>query len=494
MLAHLGGYVGPCWGYVAHVGAMLAHLGAMLAQLGRFFGPMLGHVDRRKSRKVGQAKNTVKRGSFGRSAHGRRQGSKPLSPTERRECLRQGHGLGASGAPGRIGPSGAYVVPAGSSGYVGVSGGHLEAKSPGLRAIYVGVSGGHLEAKSPRSTQTPCHKGKTWLSPGGSGAVSGLGWPSLGAMLAHSRDCVGHSWAIFGLCGAILRLCLAYLGPMLPHLDLLLAHLRHMSSDLASVLAQTKRKRKKPWKTQWKTKVFGNHLGARLAHLRGYVGPSWGYVGPAWGYLDPAWGLCWPILTLCWPILGPCWPNLGTFFGLCWAMLTHLEPQSRNNGRSRKHCKTRDCTGVGGGVGGQRLSPSERRDCLRQAFGPLGPLAGFKGLRPTAGQGPKQRACSCRGSVIVMVVVVCWPILGAMLAHSRGCVGHSWAIFGLCGAILRLCLAYPGPMLPHLDFLLAHLRHMSSDLASVLAQTKRKRKKPWKKPMENLGFRQPSWG
>ena len=92
---------------------------------------------------------------------------------------------------------------------------------------------------------------------------------------------------------------------------------------------------------QWKTKVFGDHLGARLAHLGGYVGPSWGYVGPSWGYLDPAWGLCWPILTLCWPILGPCWPNLGTFFGLCCAMLTHLEPQSRKNARSRKHCKTR---------------------------------------------------------------------------------------------------------------------------------------------------------
>ena len=163
------------------------------------------------------------------------------------------------------------------------------------------------------------------------GPQSGLCWPLL-----------GYLWALW----AILRLCLAYLGPMLPHLDLLLAHLRHMSSDLASVLAQTKRKRKKPDKNRWKTKVFGNHLGARLAHLGGYVGPSWGYVDPSWGYLDPAWGLCWPILTLCWPILGPCWPNLGTFFGLCWAMLAHLEPQSRKNARSRKHCKTRDCAWV----------------------------------------------------------------------------------------------------------------------------------------------------
>ena len=37
-------------------------------------------------------------------------------------------------------------------------------------------------------------------------------------------------------------------------------------------------------------------------------------------------------------------PRCGThfqlFLGLCWAVLTHLEPQSRKNGRSRKHCKT----------------------------------------------------------------------------------------------------------------------------------------------------------
>ena len=40
---------------------------------------------------MGQAKNIVKRGSFGRSA----AGAAPLSPTERRDGLRQGHGLGA---------------------------------------------------------------------------------------------------------------------------------------------------------------------------------------------------------------------------------------------------------------------------------------------------------------------------------------------------------------------------------------------------------------
>ena len=42
-------------------------------------------------------------------------------------------------------------------------------------------------------------------------------------------------------------------------------------------------------------------------------------------------------------------PRCGTHFqhylGLCWAMVTHLEPRSRKNGRSRKHCKTHDSAG-----------------------------------------------------------------------------------------------------------------------------------------------------
>ena len=71
----------------------------------------------------------------------------------------------------------------------------------------------------------------------------------------------------------------------------------------------------------------------------------------------------------------------------------------------------------------------------------------FKGLRPTAGQGPKQRGG------------------GREKGAVRGCGGG-------CGCCC--------PLLPHLDLLLAQLRHTSSDLASVLAQTKRKRKKPEK--------------
>ena len=78
------------------------------------------------------------------------------------------------------------------------------------------------------------------------------------------------------------------------------------------------------------------------------------------------------------------------YLGLCWAVLTHLEPQSRKNGRSKKHCKTHNSWGVSGG-GGTPLSPSERRDAYGKdtaMAGPRGPLAGFKGLRLTAGAGP----------------------------------------------------------------------------------------------------------
>ena len=122
------GYVvlGQCWPILtaiwAHLGAMLAHLGAMLAHLGRYVGPswgyvgpswglcwpilrlcwpilrpMLAHVDpswatcamfaQKMLNVIGQ-KNTVNYRGFCRQAHptrGRRQGARPLSPTERRE-------------------------------------------------------------------------------------------------------------------------------------------------------------------------------------------------------------------------------------------------------------------------------------------------------------------------------------------------------------------------------------------------------------------------
>ena len=61
--------------------------------------------------------------------------------------------------------------------------------------------------------------------------------------------------------------------------------------------------------------------------------------------------------------------------------------------------------GVGGrGAGLPSLLRREKK--LPTARTRPGPLAGFKGLRPTAGQGPKQRAGCSRGSVHVVAVVV----------------------------------------------------------------------------------------
>ena len=116
-------YLGAMWAYLgamlAHLGAMLAHLGAMLAPLGAMLAhleayvgpswgyvgpswglcwpilrPLLAQVDpswatkAEKWEKMGRAQNTVKRGGFWWYAVGgvgRRQGARPLSPTERRE-------------------------------------------------------------------------------------------------------------------------------------------------------------------------------------------------------------------------------------------------------------------------------------------------------------------------------------------------------------------------------------------------------------------------
>ena len=179
---------------------------------------------------------------------------------------------------------------------------------------------------------------------------------------------------------------------MLPHLDLLLAHLRHMSSDLASVLAQTKRKRKKLEKTHGKPRFSATILGlgwpileAMLAHL-----------GAMLTHLDPAWGLCWPIVTLC-------WPNLDTFFGLCWAMLTHLEPQSRKNARSRKHCQNAGLhMGWGGSAAGAGLPSLLRRG--EMAYGKDTPTAVY-------GMQTKHPGAARTSSII-------WAYFRLMLGHG----------------------------------------------------------------------------
>ena len=81
------------------------------------------------------------------------------------------------------------------------------------------------------------------------------------------------------------------------------------------------------------------------------------------GYVIPSWGLCWPILGAMLAHVGAMLAHvgamlaqLGRFFG---PMLTHVEPQERKNGRSKKHCKTRGGAWAAGA--GAPLSYGEER-------------------------------------------------------------------------------------------------------------------------------------
>ena len=86
---------------LAHLGAMLPHLGAMLAHLGGYVAPSWGYVGPScglcwpmlthlkpqdpKNGKNGKSTKHRKTRGFLATCGGRRQGRRPLSPTERRE-------------------------------------------------------------------------------------------------------------------------------------------------------------------------------------------------------------------------------------------------------------------------------------------------------------------------------------------------------------------------------------------------------------------------
>ena len=99
------------------------------------------------------------------------------------------------------------------------------------------------------------------------------------------------------------------------------------------------------------------------------------------------------------------------------------------NATSTKHCKTREFLATRGGrrQGARPLSPTERRELPYGNATARGPLAGFKRLRATAGQGPNYVGPFCG------YVGLCWPILRAMWAH------------------LVAMLAYVGLMLIHVE-------------------------------------------
>ena len=98
------------------------------------------------------------------------------------------------------------------------------------------------------------------------------------------------------------------------------------------------------------------------------------------------------------------------------------------NAKSTKHRKTQDILLTPGGSaagGAAPLSYGEERNAFGYATA-RGPLAGFKRLRATAGQGPNYVGPSCGD------VGLCWLILramlaqlGAMLDYLEGYVGRS---------------------------------------------------------------------
>ena len=117
------------------------------------------------------------------------------------------------------------------------------------------------------------------------------------------------------------------------------------------------------------------HLGAMLAYLEGNVGPSWGYVGPSWAMLAHL-GAMLAHLGAMLPHLGAMLAHLGGYVGpscgLCWPMLTHLEPQDPKNWRRAQNTVKRGGFWRHAVYGGRGRSPSllrrgEKR--LRQAHG-----------------------------------------------------------------------------------------------------------------------------
>ena len=131
------------------------------------------------------------------------------------------------------------------------------------------------------------------------------------------------------------------------------------------------------------------HLGARLAQLGGYVGPSWGQVGPAWGSVGPAWGYVGPSWGLMLADLGGMLAQLGRVFG---PMLGHVDPSGatsvekiENAQHTVKYTISVGSAARGGGPFSFWGSFWEK-EMPTARTGPAGPLAGFKGLCPTAGK------------------------------------------------------------------------------------------------------------
>ena len=134
------------------------------------------------------------------------------------------------------------------------------------------------------------------------------------------------------------------------------------------------------------------------AHLVAICWPMLAYVGLSCGQRGPNLWLCWPMFASCWPM---------------------LRQKSRKMGTAKKRCKTQDILMVGG-----------------LSLGYVGPSWGYLGLSwsyvgPSWGYlGPFWSYVGPSWGYVGPAWRLCWPILGAMLAHLGRYVGPCWPILG----------------------------------------------------------------
>ena len=122
-----------------------------------------------------------------------------------------------------------------------------------------------------------------------------------------------------------------------------------------------------------------HHRGRSLI-LQVHGGPSWTHLRARLAHL------------------GAMLAHLAAYVGPCWPIFSHKLRKMRKKWEQQKHRKTQGLMTRGGGVfGGRGGGPSLlRRGEMpygkdTASSGPRGPLAGFKRLRATAGQGPMLR-------------------------------------------------------------------------------------------------------
>ena len=209
--------------------------------------------------------------------------------------------------------------------------------------------------------------------------VGGLSWGYVGLSWGQCGPILGLCWPMLGLCWPILR-------PMLAHVDPSWATKAEKVEKRGSAQNTVKRGGFWPYRLYcgwgggpsllrrvetcrtamprpggpWPDLSAYARQPARgptmLAHLVAICWPMLASCWPTWSQKIRKMGTAyfdgrWPILGLCWPILRAMWAHLGAMLahvgamlahleGLCWPMLTHLEPQRPKKWKKEEAHKT----------------------------------------------------------------------------------------------------------------------------------------------------------